>query len=182
MNKLNKGKRLIVTLMSSGMATVMSFVVSFFLTPFITNMLGTEAYGFVTLSKNFVSYAVIISTALDSYATRYIAMEYHKRDFDKANSYVSSAFYGDTVIASIILAVGVIFVLFMCNKISHFPLDTATLLAYNYAIFFQLLWLLYRKLRRYASEKGEIQEKLRRVIKLKRNERKSEIQTRKRRP
>lgn len=26
-------------------------------------------------------YAVIISTALDSYATRYIAMEYHKRDF-----------------------------------------------------------------------------------------------------
>ena len=68
---------------------------------------------FVTLSKNFVSYAVIISTALDSYATRYIAMEYHKRDFDKANSYVSSAFYGDTVIASIILAVGVIFVLFM---------------------------------------------------------------------
>ena len=110
---MNKGKRLIVTLMSSGMATAMSFVVSFFLTPFITNMLGTEAYGFVTLSKNFVSYAVIISTALDSYATRYIAMEYHKRDFDKANSYVSSAFYGDTVIASIIFAVGVIFVLFM---------------------------------------------------------------------
>lgn len=91
---MSKGKRLIVTLMSSGMATAMSFVVSLFLTPFITNMLGTEAYGFVTLSKNFVSYAVIISTALDSYATRYIAMEYHKRDFDKANSYVSSAFYG----------------------------------------------------------------------------------------
>ena len=110
---MNKGKRLIVTLMSSGMATAMSFVVSFFLTPFITNMLGTEAYGFVTLSKNFVSYAVIISTALDSYATRYIAMEYHKRDFEKANSYVSSAFYGDTVIASIILAVGIIFLLFM---------------------------------------------------------------------
>ena len=86
---MNKGKRLIVTLMSSGMATAMSFVVSFFLTPFITNMLGTEAYGFVTLSKNFVSYAVIISTALDSYATRYIAMEYHKRDFDKANSCTS---------------------------------------------------------------------------------------------
>ena len=105
---MSKGKRLIVTLMSSGMATAMSFVVSFFLTPFITNMLGTEAYGFVTLSKNIVSYAVIISTALDSYATRYIAMEYHKRDFEKANSYVSSAFYGDTIIASAILAIGVI--------------------------------------------------------------------------
>ena len=41
----------------------------------------------------------------------------------------------------------------MCNKISHSPLDTATLLAYNYAIFFQLLWILYWKLRKYASEK-----------------------------
>lgn len=58
---MSKGKRLIVTLMSSGMATAMSFVVSFFLTPFITNMLGTEAYGFVTLSKNFVSYTYVIN-------------------------------------------------------------------------------------------------------------------------
>ena len=30
-------------------------------------------------------------------------------------------------------------------------------------IFFQLLWLLYWKMRKYASEKGEIQEKFRRV-------------------
>ncbi len=110
---MNKGKRLIITLMSTGMATVMSFVVSFFLTPFITNMLGTEAYGFVTLSKSFVSYAVIVSTALDSYATRYIAVEYHNRDFKKANNYVSSAFYGDVIIASCILGAGVLFVLFM---------------------------------------------------------------------
>ena len=56
----------------------------------------------------------------------------------------------------------------MCNNISHFPLDTATLLAYNYAIFFQLLWLLYWKLRKYASKKGEIQEKFRKVHKLNR--------------
>lgn len=110
---MNKGKRLLVTLMSTGMATIMSFVVSFFLTPFITNMLGTEAYGFVTLSKNFVSYAVIISTALDSYATRYIAMEYHKSEFDKANKYVSSAFFGDTIIASVVLGIGVLFIVFI---------------------------------------------------------------------
>ena len=56
----------------------------------------------------------------------------------------------------------------MCNKISHFPLDTATLLAYNYAIFFQLLWPLYWKMRKYASEKDEIQEKFRKVHKLNR--------------
>ena len=67
----------------------------------------------------------------------------------------------------------------MRNKISRFSLDTTTLPEYNYAIFFRFLWLLYCKLHKYASEKGEIQEK---SIKLKRNERKGEIQTRKRRP
>ena len=38
------------------------------------------------------------------------------------------------------------------------------------------------KMRKYASEKDEIQEKFRKVHKLKSNERKGEIQTRKRRP
>ena len=137
---MSKGKRLIVTLMSSGMATAMSFVVSFFLTPFITNMLGTEAYGFVTLSKNFVSYAVIISTALDSYATRYIAMEYHKRDFDKANSYVSSAFYGDTIIASVILAIGVIFVLFIERFLNISPELIVSVKLLFLLVFVMIFW------------------------------------------
>ncbi len=110
---MNNGKRLVVTLMSTSLATVMSFVVSFFLTPFITSKLGTEAYGFVTLSKNFVSYAVIVSTALDSYATRYIAMEYHNKNFQKANNFVTSTFYGDAIIASSIVGIGIFFVLFM---------------------------------------------------------------------
>lgn len=110
---MGKAKRLLITLLSSGLATVMSFAVSFFLTPFITNSLGAEAYGFVTLAKNFVSYAVIISTALDSYATRYIAMEYHKGNFAMANRYVSSVFYGDFILASILLVIGIVFTAFM---------------------------------------------------------------------
>ncbi len=118
---MGKAKRLLVTLLSSGLATVMSFAVSFFLTPFITNTLGTEAYGFVTLAKNFVSYAVIISTALDSYATRYIAMEYHKGNFSMANRYVSSVFYGDTILAAVLLAVGVLFTVFMEHFLNIAP-------------------------------------------------------------
>ena len=118
---MNNGKRLVVTLMSTSLATVMSFVVSFFLTPFITSKLGTEAYGFVTLSKNFVSYAVIVSTALDSYATRYIAMEYHNKNFQKANNYVSSTFYGDVIIASSIVGFGFFFVLFMDRFLNISP-------------------------------------------------------------
>ena len=107
---MNKTKRLLITIMSFGLATAMSFIVSFFLTPFITNRLGVEAYGFVTLAKNFTSYAVIISMALNSYATRYIALEYHHNNMKKANMYVSSAFFGDIMLASIIMVVAIGFV------------------------------------------------------------------------
>lgn len=50
---MNKVKRLLMTILTSGIATILSFLISFILTPYITNKLGVEAYGFVTLAKNF---------------------------------------------------------------------------------------------------------------------------------
>ena len=73
---MNKVKRLIITIVTSGMATLLSFLISFTLTPYITNKLGVEAYGFVTLAKNFTQYASIITIALNSYASRYITVSY----------------------------------------------------------------------------------------------------------
>ena len=61
---MNKVKRLLMTILTSGIATILSFLISFILTPYITNKLGVEAYGFVTLAKNFTQYATIITIAL----------------------------------------------------------------------------------------------------------------------
>lgn len=40
---------MLMTILTSGIATILSFLISFSLTPYITNKLGVEAYGFVTL-------------------------------------------------------------------------------------------------------------------------------------
>ena len=101
-------KRFSLTLLSSGMATILSFLISFLLTPFITNKLGSEAYGFVTLAKNFAYYATIVTLALNSYAARYIAVEYYQGNFREANKYVSSVFIGDVILAGTIFVIAIL--------------------------------------------------------------------------
>lgn len=48
--------------------------INFTLTPYITNAVGVEAYGFVSLAKTFTSYANIFMVALNSYAARYLTI------------------------------------------------------------------------------------------------------------
>lgn len=110
---MDKFKRLFTTILTSGIATVLSFLISFLLTPYITNKLGVEAYGFVTLSKNFTQYAAIITIALNSYASRYITVSYYQNDKKKAQEYFSSIYYGNVVISILIMIVSIIFIIFL---------------------------------------------------------------------
>ena len=74
----SKVRKLVLTLATTGVATVLAFGINFFVTPLVTEKLGASAYGFITLANTFVGYAMIVMTALSSYATRFIAVEYHK--------------------------------------------------------------------------------------------------------
>lgn len=51
--------------------------ISFWLSPFVVGKLGEEAYGFINLANNFVSYASLVSVAINSMACRYISVEYN---------------------------------------------------------------------------------------------------------
>lgn len=99
---MGKTKRLLLTLCSSGIATIISFAISFLLTPYITNRVGADAYGFVTLSKNFTGYAMIAVTALNSYAARFISVEYHNNNINRASEFMSSVVWGNVLIAGTI--------------------------------------------------------------------------------
>lgn len=119
---MDKVKRMFMTILTSGIATILSFLISFILTPYITNKLGVEAYGFVTLAKNFTQYATIITIALNSYASRYITVSYHQNDMRKAQEYISSVYYGDVVISIIIMFVATVFITFL-DKILNISLE-----------------------------------------------------------
>ena len=81
---------MLINLISSIIVFVISIGINFFLTPFILKSLGNEAYGFVGLSNAIVSYAAVITVAINSVSGRFVAYEWHRDDIERANGYYSS--------------------------------------------------------------------------------------------
>lgn len=84
--------------------------ISFWLSPFVVGKLGEEAYGFINLANNFVSYASLVSVAINSMACRYISVEYNSNHREKAKSYFCSVFIANCFLYGIILILSIIFI------------------------------------------------------------------------
>ncbi len=97
-------RRIVESVLTTGVATAISMMINLCLTPFITDKLGVDAYGFISLSNTFVGYAAILTTALDSFATRFIAVEYHKGNLRKASGYYSSLIVANLTISVLLVA------------------------------------------------------------------------------
>ncbi|MDR0507772.1 MAG: hypothetical protein LBH32_13295 [Dysgonamonadaceae bacterium] len=113
-------KRLGINLIAQLFAFAVGFVINFFLAPFVINRLGTEAYGFIGLANNFVSYTTLITIALNSMAARFITVSFHKGDIELANKYFVSVYYSNLFLALIIALFAVFTVVFL-NYIIHIP-------------------------------------------------------------
>lgn len=102
MKKYNKYMKLFQTMVVTGLAYMLNYGINLVLVPYITDNVGTEAYGYVSLAKQFAEYAAIVVGTLNSFAARYIAVEYYQEEKKKANIYFSSVFWGDLVLGSVI--------------------------------------------------------------------------------
>lgn len=102
MTKSNN-KAVLLNMIANILSFGVSMIISFFLTPYITSTVGTEAYGLVGLANSFINYINVITSALNSMASRFIIIELHKKNSDKANTYFSSVLIANTVFAFIIL-------------------------------------------------------------------------------
>ena len=109
----NKYVKLLRTMGITGFAFALNYLIMLVLTPYITDRVGTEAYGFVQLAKNIAQYATIITVALNSFAARFIAVAYHREDLEEANTFFSSTFFGDLVLGGVILAVAAVCIRFL---------------------------------------------------------------------
>lgn len=98
----NTGTQFFMTLFFVLFAAIINYGISFAITPYITNTLGTEAYGFVSLARTFANYASIITVAVNSVATRYISVEYHQRRIENARKYYTSLFVADIILDIVI--------------------------------------------------------------------------------
>jgi O-antigen/teichoic acid export membrane protein len=97
--KMNKNKQLFINMAASFVSLGVSIGISFFLSPYIVENVGTEAYGFVALSNNFVMYFSLISIALNSMSSRFIAVAYFRNDISEADRYFSATFFSNVVLS-----------------------------------------------------------------------------------
>ena len=92
-----------INLVCSVGSLIANLLVSFFLSPYIIRTIGVEANGFVNLANSFTTYASLVVTALNAMAARFILFAYVNKDYDRANLYYNSVFWGNLIIVGICL-------------------------------------------------------------------------------
>lgn len=117
---MGKNKILLINLIASIVSLAVQMGISLILTPILVEKLGDEAYGFIGLANNFVSYATIVTVALNSMASRFITIAIHRGEEKKANEYFSSVFISNVVMSIVILILLVLMILNL-NKILNIP-------------------------------------------------------------
>lgn len=105
--------QLTINLISNVVAFSSSFIISFFLTPYLINHIGKDAYSFFPMSNNILGYFSIASIALNSMMARFITIEREKGNIVKAQMYFSSGFYSNIVMALVFLIPMIIFTVYV---------------------------------------------------------------------
>lgn len=126
-------KRLAINLFSNLIAFGVQFGISFILTPYLINSLGSEAYGFVPLANNFIGYINIITIALNSMASRFLTIEMSRGNTHQAQVYFNSVLMANTILAVVLAVPSFFFVLFIdrcMNVPAHLLTDVQMTFAY----------------------------------------------------
>ena len=100
-----KNNRLSHNMIANLLSFALNLAVSFFLSPYIVEHLGREAYGFVSLINNFLQASQIITIAFNSMGARFITIALHQDKEEKAKQYFSSLFYANLAMSLVILVV-----------------------------------------------------------------------------
>ena len=117
---MNKNKQLAVNMAAQMLTFTLNIAISFFLTPFILQNIGEAAYGFIGLANNFISYAGVLTVALNSMASRFITISIHKNEYNEVNRYMSSITVANAAL-SLFFSVAAVVILANLNRIVKVP-------------------------------------------------------------
>ncbi len=118
---MNK-KQIVINIVVNGLSFAIGLAISFFLSPFIIENLGVDAYGFFQTANTFFSYAVILTIAVNSMAGRFISVAYHRGDIPKAEQYFNTVYLANIVMAGVLFIASIFLVVFL-DRLIHIPAD-----------------------------------------------------------
>lgn len=132
---MNRNKQLMVNMLAQILAFAANMGINFFVTPYIVSRLGSEAYGFIGLSNNFVGYASLITVALNGMAGRFITVSVYQNKMDQASKYFNSVLWSNVVL-SFVMAIPMIVCVIYLDKIVNVPPEFLTDVQCTFAIVF----------------------------------------------
>lgn len=119
---MNRNKQLTINLVASILAFIINMGIGFFLTPYVIKNIGVEAYGFVSLGSQFISYVSLVTIALNSMAGRFITIEIHKENWEAANKYFNSVLLSNVIVAGFMSIPSILVVAYL-DKLVDIPSD-----------------------------------------------------------
>ncbi len=95
MTNSNKGikNKLVRNLLSNQVGFIVPVFAAFFLSPYIVHTLGDALYGIWSLIMSFTGHYGLLAVGIQGATTRHIAFSLGKNDYEKMNSYISSALW-----------------------------------------------------------------------------------------
>ncbi|MBR1691832.1 MAG: oligosaccharide flippase family protein [Lachnospiraceae bacterium] len=116
MSEASKNKQVIINIIASLVSCLVSTGISFVLSPIIIAETGAQGGGYLELATQFVNYAAIAATALNSMGGRFITIKLHQKDEQGANEYFNSILYCNIGIVAF-LAIPVFFVVHYLDRL-----------------------------------------------------------------
>lgn len=117
---MSKNKHLAINMAASIVTYAVSLGISFFISPYIVKNVGVDAYGFIGLANNFISYAGLITVSLNSMASRFVTIKIYEKDENGTNRYFSSVFYANLFLTTVV-GVLFIFILIYLEQLINIP-------------------------------------------------------------
>lgn len=117
---MTDNKKISLNIIANVITFVITIFISLFITPYIVGKLGGEAYGFVGLANNFVSYATLATIAINSMSSRFVSISIYQNDYEEANKYFTSVMFANVLLAIIAIPVLTIIV-WKLEKIIEIP-------------------------------------------------------------
>lgn len=118
MSETSKNKQLIINVIASLLSCIVSTGISFLITPRIIAQMGSQGSAYMEQANQFVNYAAIAATALNSMGGRFITIRLHQKDDEGANEYFNSILYCNFFIVAFLI-IPVILVVMYLEKIIH---------------------------------------------------------------
>ena len=115
-----KRKQVFYNIVANLTSVMVGLFISFFITPYIVQSIGKEAYSFVPISNNFTSYLSILTLALTSMTSRFVTIKLHSNDIDAANDYFSTSFYSNLAMSLLIFFIS-LFIVYFLDRILNIP-------------------------------------------------------------